>query len=139
MQNTPQLCFFAFSVDFIIRFSVNKFPKDSSGHYSVKCHVWEKVYLLSYEAKSYWPVRLHDFSECSFSLTTRLFGMIVINILSVLEVLPVALEIKKETLLLVIVYRVPGPLGTFIADLMLLISELPTQRRVLIVGNFNLD
>ena len=65
--------------------------------------------------------------------------MIVINILSVLEVLPVALEIKKETLLLVIVYRVPGPLGTFIADLMLLISELPTQRRVLIVGNFNLD
>ena len=65
--------------------------------------------------------------------------MIVIDVLSVLEVLPVALEIKKETLLLVIVYRVPGPLGTFIGDLILLISELPTQRRVLIVGNFNLE
>ena len=53
LQNTPQLCFFAFSVDFIIRFSVNKLPQDSSGHYSLKSHVWEKVYYLSYEAKSY--------------------------------------------------------------------------------------
>ena len=40
--------------------------------------------------------------------------MIIIDISSVLEVLPVALEIEKEILLLVIVYRVPGPLGTFL-------------------------
>ena len=65
--------------------------------------------------------------------------MITIDIPSVLEVLPVVLEIEKETLLLVIVYRVPVALGTFTGDLILLISELPTQHRVLIVGDFNLD
>ena len=29
--------------------------------------------------------------------------------------------------------------GSFIDDFILLINELPTQRRMLIVGNFNLD
>ena len=43
LQNTPHLRFFAFSGDFIIRFPVNEFSQDCSGHYSVKCHVWEKV------------------------------------------------------------------------------------------------
>ena len=57
----------------------------------------------------------------------------------ILEVLPVKLETEKETLLLVIVYRVPGPLGTFIDDFILFINELPTQRSILIVGDFNLD
>ena len=33
----------------------------------------------------------------------------------------------------------PGPLGSFIDDFILLINELPTQQRMLIVGNFNLD
>ena len=62
-------------------------------------------------------MRLHDFSECSFSLTTWLFGGIITDIPSVLEVLPVVLEIEKETLLLVIVYYcMSGPLGTFIND-----------------------
>ena len=72
-------------------------------------------------------------------LTTWLFGMIIIDICSVLEVLPVELEIEKDTLLLVIVYRVPGPLGTFIDDFILLINELPTKHRILNVGDFNLD
>ena len=40
----------------------------------------------------------------------------VIPIPSVLEILPVVLEIEKETILLVIVYRMPGSLGTFIYD-----------------------
>ena len=39
----------------------------------------------------------------------------VIKIASVLEVLPIAVEIEKETVLLIIVYRMPGPLG-FIDD-----------------------
>ena len=48
------------------------------------------------------------------------------------------LEIEK-TILLVIVYRMPGPLGSFIGDFISLINELPTQHRMLIVGDFNLD
>ena len=61
----------------------------------------------------------------------------VTEIPSVLEVLPIVLEIKKETILLVIVYRMRGPLGFFIGDFISLINELPTQD--LIVGDFNLD
>ena len=33
----------------------------------------------------------------------------------------------------------PGPLGSFIYDFILLINELPTQHKMLIVGDFNLD
>ena len=59
----------------------------------------------------------------------------VIEILSVLEVLPFVLEIERETILLVIVYRMPGPLVSFIENFISLI----TQHRMLIVSNFNLD
>ena len=48
-------------------------------------------------------------------------------------------EIEKETLLLVIVYFIPGPLGTFIKDFILLVNELAILHRILIVGDFNLD
>ena len=43
--NGPKLVlrFFAFSGNFIIKFSGNEFSQDCSGHYSVKCHVWEKI------------------------------------------------------------------------------------------------
>ena len=41
----------------------------------------------------------------------------VIDIPSVLEILPIVLEIQEQTILLVIVYRTPDPLGTFIDDL----------------------
>ena len=52
--------------------------------------------------------------------------MIIIDIPSVLEVLPVVVEIEKETLLLAIMYCIPGPFGAFVDDFILLISELPT-------------
>ena len=65
--------------------------------------------------------------------------MILIDIPTVSVVLPVVLEMEKETLLLVIVYCISGPLGTFIDDFILLINEQPIQRRILIVGDFNLD
>ena len=65
--------------------------------------------------------------------------MIIIDIPSVLAVLPVALELEKETLLLLIVYQITGPLGIFIDDFILLASELPTQHRILIVVDFNFD
>ena len=61
---------------------------------------------------------MHDFSGFSFCLTSWLFGMIEIDILSVLlEVLPVVLEMKKETL-----YYMSGPLDTLIDDFISLIS-----------------
>ena len=53
LQNTPHMCYFAFSGNFIIRFSGNELFQDCSGHYSVKSHVWVKVYLLSYGSKSH--------------------------------------------------------------------------------------
>ena len=61
----------------------------------------------------------------------------VIDIPSVSEVLPIVLETEKETL--VIKCHILGPLGSFIDDVILLINELPTQHRMLIVGDFNLD
>ena len=65
--------------------------------------------------------------------------MILIDIPTVSVVLPVVLEMEKETLSLVIVYCISGPLGTFIDDFILLINEQPIQHRILIVGDFNLD
>ena len=35
--------------------------------------------------------------------------------------------------------RIPGPLGTFIDDFIVLINEMPTQHRIFIVDDFNLD
>ena len=40
----------------------------------------------------------------------------VIEIASVLEVLPIVLEIENYTILLIIAYRMPVPLGSFIDD-----------------------
>ena len=63
----------------------------------------------------------------------------VIEIPGVLEVLRIVLEIEREAILLVIVYRMPGPLASFIDDFISLINELPTQHWMLIIGDFNLD
>ena len=65
-------------------------------------------------------------------------GLAVFEIPGVLEVLPVVLEIERETILLVKAYRMPD-LSSFIDDFISLINELPTQHRMLIVGDFNLD
>ena len=51
----------------------------------------------------------------------------VIEIPSVLEVLSIVLEIERETILLVIMYYMPGPLGSFIDDFISLINELPNS------------
>ena len=44
-------------------------------------------------------------------------NMEIIEVHTVLKVLPIALEIKKEAILLLIVYHMPGPVGSFIDDL----------------------
>ena len=62
-----------------------------------------------------------------------------IEIPSVLKVLAIVLEVENETFSLLIVYHMPGPLSSFIDVFILLINELPTQHRMLIVGDFNLD
>ena len=51
----------------------------------------------------------------------------------------IVLTIEKDTFLLVKVYHVPGFLGFFMAELILLINELPARHRKLTVGDFNLD
>ena len=76
LQNTLRICFFCISVNVFSRFSGNEFSQDCSVHHFIKYHVRENDYLLSYGSKSYWPIRLHGFSEFSISLTTWLFGMI---------------------------------------------------------------
>ena len=65
--------------------------------------------------------------------------MIIIDIRRVLEVFSVGLEIELETLLLALMYHVSGPLGTFTADFISLISELQMQHRILIASDFNLE
>ena len=65
--------------------------------------------------------------------------MVIIGNPSVLEALLVVLEIEKKSLLLMIVYLMLSSLGTLIDDSILLISELPTHLRILIVCNFSLD
>ena len=54
-------------------------------------------------------------------------------------VLPIILKIERETVSLIIVYHIPGPLGSFIEDFISLINELPRPCRMLIVSDFNLD
>ena len=63
----------------------------------------------------------------------------MIDIPSVLELLPVVVEKDKKTLLLVIVYRMIGPLGIFIDDFMILINELPPQQRISCISTDNIQ
>ena len=56
-----------------------------------------------------------------------------------LEILPVVIEIENEHVLLVLVYRPPGAVGSFIDNLIEEITQLPTTYRTLIIGDFNLD
>ena len=62
--------------------------------------------------------------------------------ISSLEILPVAMEIENECVLLVLVYRMPGPVGNFVNDLIEELTQLSTYTaysRTLVVGDFNMD
>ena len=61
----------------------------------------------------------------------------VMEIPIVLEVLLIVLKIEKETILLLMIYYIPGLLGSFIDDFISLINELPTQHGMLIVGDLD--
>ena len=79
----------------------------------------------------------HDLALCYNMSKVNIIEVIEIH--TVLEVLPIVLEIEKETILLVIVYRMAGLLGSFLDNFISLINELPTQHSMLIAGHFNLD
>ena len=89
-----------------------------------------------------WLERHHKNGHHGLALCYNLSKVNIIEVIempSVLEVLSIVLEIERETILLVIMYYMPGPLGSFIDDFISLINELPTQHRMLIAGDFYLD
>ena len=55
------------------------------------------------------------------------------RVTSVLEVLPMFIEIGDETVILVLVYRKPGALGSFIQDLIGILLEVPTEYRTFVI------
>ena len=79
----------------------------------------------------------HDLVLCYKVNKVNIIG--VIDIPSAIEVLLIVPEIGEDTFLLVILYWAPSLVGSFIDDFILLVNELPTQHRILIVGNFNID
>ena len=83
-------------------------------------------------------IRIHNMAWLCYSVS-KVNIIEVIEIPSFLEVLPIVLEIEKETILLVIVYHMPVALGSSIDNFILLINELPTQHRMFTVGHFNRD
>ena len=57
-----------------------------------------------------------------------------------LQLLPILIKVEDEHILLILVYRPPGPIDTFIQELIDELGRLPTvEYRTLIVGDFNLD
>ena len=103
----------------------------------------ETNYMMS--CKTYWwnPGWFEDIHENTQHDLALCYNMSKVNIIeviaksSILEELPIVQERKRYFLL--VVYCMPGPLGSFIDCFILLINELPTQQRILIVGDFNLD
>ena len=79
-QMVPNCDFLHFQKTLSLDFLEMNFSQNCFGHYSVKFHAREKIYLLSCGLKSHWPIRLHDFSEYSFSLTFWVFGMNITDI-----------------------------------------------------------
>ena len=49
------------------------------------------------------------------------------------------IEIGDETVFLILAYRTPDPVESFIQDLIAILVEFPTEYRPLVVGDYNLD
>ena len=60
------------------------------------------------------------------------------DVVSQLEMLPVLLEVDKEQVLLILVYRT-GPVRNFVAEFAEELLLLPTNKRTIILGDFNMD
>ena len=60
--------------------------------------------------------------------------------IDVLQLFPVVVKVENEHILLILVYRPPGPIGNFIQELIHQLGMLPTYKyRTMVVGDFNLD
>ena len=63
----------------------------------------------------------------------------------VLEILPVLLQIDNEIIFLVLVYRRPGPIGTFVNDIIQTMDQILRENpiseefRIMVIGDFNWD
>ena len=66
-----------------------------------------------------------------------------IQLPTVLEVLALLIDVNEECILLLLLYRVPGAVGSFVDDLIALLenilNDIPSVDRILLVGDFNLD
>lgn len=56
-----------------------------------------------------------------------------------LEILPVLIDFCDETVLLILIYRPPVAIGNFFVHLFEAMSYLPSGKRTIILGDFNLD
>ena len=56
-----------------------------------------------------------------------------------IENLCVIVELQGERILLVLIYRPPGTIGTFVQQITRLLHSLPTNYRTIVLGDFNLD
>ena len=57
------------------------------------------------------------------------------QVTSALEVLPVLMEIVDEAVVLFFVWKKPGPVGSFIEDLIRILLVLPTEYRIFFIGD----
>ena len=86
---------------------------------------------------------LHGLTVCYN--TTKVNILKKYSYTGVLEILPVLLEIGKEIIFLVLVYRPPGPISNFVTNLIQVIDQLlaeyPIQApyRTIVLGDFNWD
>ena len=62
-----------------------------------------------------------------------------------LEILPVLMQIDNEIIFLVLVYRRPGPIGSFVNDLIQAMDQIMRENpiskefRTMVIGDFNWD
>ena len=78
----------------------------------------------------------HGLAICYNTKTVKIIKQF--DTLTNIEILPVLLQIKKDEFLIVLVYRT-GPLKNFLQNLRVELDNLPTSKKTLIMGDFNID
>ena len=77
--------------------------------------------------------------------TTKVKVLEQYRYIGVLEILPVLLKVDNEIIFLVLVYRRPGPIGTFVTSIIQTIDQLLRDNpingeyRTMVIGDFNWD
>lgn len=103
------------------------------GHASIKQYLphWEEVHNYT----------THGLSVCFNAAKVTLVKEF--STCSNLEILPLHLQLSGNDVLLILLYRKPGPIGNFFNilkdELAALFSQLPSSCRKLVLGDFNFD